>query len=209
MLTVFVDKLANDKSLEVKGNAAYGVGIVIESSSNDFSSGYNNILQLLFLLLNKTDKRADSADDEEAKDVVHRSYANACGCVARMALKNPLAVPMNHVLGPLLAHLPLETAFEENEPIFKLILTLYENNNELILNETQRVVDIFAQIFTKEAKRIKLADEATLGREENMDRLKQFATEDLKTKVIELLKYLDGKFSGVVSSNEVLKGVVN
>lgn len=209
LISVFVEKLGNDKSLEVKGNAAYGVGIVIEKSSNDFTSGYNNILQLLFQLLNKTDKRADSADDEESKDVVNRSYANACGCVARMALKNLQAVPLNHILGPLLAHLPLETAFEENEPIFKLILKLYETNNELIINETQRVVEIFAQVFTKEAKRIKLADEATLGREENMDRLKQFANEELKTKVVELLKYLDGKYSGVVSSNEILKSVVN
>lgn len=209
LLTVFVDKLANDKSLEVKGNAAYGVGIVIENSSSDFTSGFNNILQLLFQLLTKTDKRATSADDEEAKDVVHRSYANACGCVARMALKSPQSVPMNHVLGPLLTHMPLETAFEENEPIFKLILHLYESSNELIVNETQKVVDIFAQVFTKEAKRIKLADEATLGREENMDRLKQFASDDLKAKVVELLKFLDGKFAGVVSSNEVLKGVVN
>ena len=47
-----------------------------------------------------------------------------------------------------------------------------------------------------------------LGREENIDSLKQFSSDDLKNRVVELLKYLDQKFSGFVSSNEILKSVV-
>lgn len=208
LLEIFTDKLANDKSLEVKGNAAYGVGILIEYATEDLSATYPTILQLLFQLLNKTDRRADSADDEESKDVVHRSYANACGCVARMALKNQNAIPLEHVVPPLLSHLPLETGFEENTPIFNFIISLYESNNEIILNQTQTIVTIFSKIFVKEAERIKLINEATLGREENIDRLKQFPTDELKQKVVELLKFLEGKFSGVVSSDEVLKSIL-
>ena len=207
LLQVFMDRITNDKSLEVKGNAAYGIGLIVENSTTDLSSVYPNILQLLFQLLSKADKKADT-DDEETKDVVNRSYANASGCVARMILKHEQAVPLEHVLGPLLGHLPLETGFEENAPIFKLIIKLYESNNNIIINETQKIVDIFAAVFTKEAERIKLVHESTLGREENIDALKQFASDDLKAKVIELLKYLDNKFSGVVSANEVLKSVI-
>lgn len=211
LMQVFMDRLPNDKSLEVRGNAAYGVGILIEHSTNDLSSIYNNVLQLLFQLLNKTERRAAnhaSDDDDESKDVVNRSYANACGCVARMALKNESAVPLAHVLGPLLDHLPLETGFEENEPIFTLITKLYSQGNDLITQHTQRVVDMFAVVFTKEFERVKLVSESTLGREENLDRLKQFANDDIKNEVIKLLRFLDNKYSGIVSSNEVLKAVI-
>ena len=71
-------------------------------------------MQLLFQLLNKVDKKAGSIDDEEAKDVVNRSYAT------RMILKHEQSVPLEHVLPTLLAHLPLETGLEENTPILKL-----------------------------------------------------------------------------------------
>lgn len=207
LLQIFMDRITNDKSLEVKGNAAYGIGLIIENSTTDLSSAYPSILQLLFQLLNKADKKANT-DDEETKDVVNRSYANACGCVARMILVNQQAVPLEHVLGPLLGHLPLETGLEENAPIFKLILKLYEVDNANITNETQKIVDIFAKVFTKDAERIKLAEESTLGRDENLEAMKQFASEDLRAKVVELLKYLDNKYSGVVSSNETLKAVI-
>lgn len=210
LLEIFTNRLANDKSLDVKGNAAYGIGIVIENSPTDFTSAYPTILNLIFDLLSKTDKRAGNVDvdDEETKEVVNRSYANASGCVARLALKNEAAVPLEHVIQPLLNHLPLETALEENVPIFKLIAKLYESDNQLIVPQTEQVIKIFAEAFKREFERIKLLEESTLGREENIDRLKQFPTDELKQQVIGLLKFLDQKYSGVVSSNDILKSVI-
>lgn len=204
LLQVFTDRLANDKSLEVRGNAAYGIGILIEHSSVDVSATYGPVLQLLYHLLSKTDEKA-SADDVETKDVVNRLYANACGCVARMALKNELAVPLEHIMTPLLSHLPLQNAFEENTPILLLIVRLYETNNSLIMSKTDAIVSILALIFEKDLERVKLVNESTLGREENIDRMKQFPTEGLKEKVILLLKFLDTNFNGIVSSNMTLK----
>ncbi|KAI5954746.1 kap123 [Candida theae] len=208
LLPIFINKLAHDKSIEVKGNAAYGIGLIVEYSQVDLSASYPQILELLFHLLNKVDKKASSADDEEAKDVVNRSYANACGCVARLILKNQQAVPLEHVLGPLLGHLPLETGFEENTPIFEAIIKLYESGNESIVSQTPKIVDIFAGVFKAEEDRIKLINESTLGREENIDARKQFSSEALKTKVVELLKFLNQKYDGVVSSNETLKTII-
>jgi len=206
-LQIFIDRLANDKSFEVKGNAAYGVGIIIENSTEDVSGHYQQILQMLFHLLNKSDEQA-KIDDEETKDVVNRSNANACGCVARMALKNPLIIPVEHVLPALLSHLPLQAAPEENTPILRWIINLYESGNELIISQTERVVQIFAEIFQKEADRLKLVEESTLGREENIDKMKQFQNEEVKQKVVELLKFLNQKYANVVSSHEILKNVI-
>lgn len=208
LLPIFVDKLSNDKSIEVKGNAAYGIGLIVEYSPVDLSSSYPQILELLFHLLNKVDKKASSADDEEAKDVVNRSYANACGCVARLILKNQQAVPVEHVIGPLLEHLPLETGFEENTPIFEAIIKLYESGNESIVSHTPKIVEIFAGVFEADDERIKLINESTLGREENIDARKQFSSEELKTKVIGLLKFLNQKYDGVVSSNKTLQPII-
>lgn len=206
-LRVFTESLANESSLEVKGNAAYGLGILVEYCPNDLSSAYSTFLELLFNLLSQTQSKSD-IDEEETQETIKRASANACGCVARMALKNQEAVPLPQVIPALLSCLPLETAYEENAPILNLILRLYESNNDLILNETNKIVEIFAKIFEKEFERIKLAEESTLGREENMDKMKQFQTDELKQRVIELIKYLDQKYNGIVSQNPVLKSLV-
>lgn len=207
LLKVFVEKLATDKSVDVKGNAAYGIGLLVEYSSDDVSSSFPKILELLFHLLNNAEA-TQTADDEEAKDVVNRAYANACGCVARLILKNQQAVPVEHVVTPLLQHLPLQTGLEENTPIFEAIIKLYGSNTEAILSQTPKVVEVFAGVFKAEEERLKLVEESTLGREENIDAMKQFYTEGLRTKVVELLKFLNQKYNGIVSQNEVLKSVI-
>lgn len=207
LMQVFSDRLANDKSLEVKGNAAYGVGVIIEFCQVDFSAQYQQILQMMFHLLSRSDKEGQ-VDDQETKDVVNRANANACGCVARMALKNQAAIPLEHVLPALLNHLPLQSAPEENVPILKWIISLYESGNEMIASQSERVIQIFAEIFQKEAERLKLIAESTLGREEYLDRMKQFQTEEIKQKVIDLLKFLNQKYASVIASHEILKSVI-
>lgn len=206
LLQVFIDRLQNDKALEVKSNSAYGVGVLIENSNQDLSGIYQNVLELLFYLLSKAGKTVE--DDEEAKDVVDRSYANACGCVARMYLKQPQSIPTNHVVPAMLERLPLETAFEENDVIFNMIIKLYEVQDSTIEAETARIIKVFSEVFVKDAKRVKLAEESTLGREETLDSMKQFPKEGLREKVIELLKFLDSKLNGAVSQDEVLKLVL-
>ncbi|CCH44727.1 Ran-binding protein 6 [Wickerhamomyces ciferrii] len=209
-LQMFTQRLQNDKSVEVRGNAAYGIGVLIYHSNNNYSSTYPDIFNLLSTLLSKVQKQEANVeeDDEESKDVIHRSYANACGCVARLALKQQDSTPLNVVLPILFEHLPLQSAFEENTPIFELIAKLYQDSNEEIVQFTPKVVEVFADVFLKEAEREKLERESTLGREENIDRFKQFETPELKAKIVDLLKYLDSKYSGVVSQNAFLKQVV-
>lgn len=207
LMQVFMDRLANDVSLEVKGNAAYGIGVLIELCPVDFTGQYQQILQMLFHLLSRSDKEGQ-VDDQETKDVVNRANANACGCVARMAQKNQAAIPLEHVLPALLSHLPLQSAPEENVPILKWIISLYESGNNLIAGQTDRVIQIFAEIFQKEAERLKLVAETTLGREEYLGKMKQFQSEEIKQKVIDLLKFLNQNYSSTIASHEILKSVI-
>ncbi|ONH66968.1 Importin subunit beta-4 [Cyberlindnera fabianii] len=210
LLQLLVERLQNDKSVEVRGNAAYGVGVLVFYGQADYSSTYPAIFNALSQLLSKVEKKAANVaeDDEETQDNVKRGFANACGCVARLALKHQDATPLNVVLPSLFEHLPLKIAFEENKPIFELFIKLYHSGNQEIVQYTPKVLEIFAHVFVKQAEIEKLERESTLGREENIDALKQFDGAEIKNNVVELLKYLNSNFNGVVSQNEILASVI-
>lgn len=101
----------SDEDPETKSNAAYAVGVLQEYSTNDqeILGSYNAILTKLEPLLHMNGARA--------KD-------NAAGCVSRMIMKHQDRVPIEAVLPALVELLPLKEDFEENEPVFKMILGL-------------------------------------------------------------------------------------
>lgn len=215
LLQLFIDRLTNDKNLDVRGDSVYGVGIIVEHASFNTSPIFPQLLALLNDLLSKTDRRANkltsSEDDEELEaklEVINRAYANACGCVSRMALKHPELVPLTAILPILLAHLPLENGLEENVPIFDLLIKLYETKNAIGTQALPQVIDLFSKIFVKEAERLKLLGSSTIGREEEFEAMNHFPIDGMKDKVINLLKYLDTEYQGAISANEVLKLVI-
>lgn len=209
LLEALIIRLTSDKSLEVRGNAAYGIGLLIEYATFDVSSIYEPVLKSLYEVLSVADEKSLAVEDDEAtKEIVDRTFSNVCGCVARMTLKNQNLVPLQHTIPALLSHLPLNTAYEEYDPIFKLILKLFHEQNASIVNESPKLIEIFAVIFTKENERIELEKNSTLGREENLDKMKQFQTEEIKQQVIQLLKHLNQQYNGLVAQNPVLAQVV-
>lgn len=209
MLEALIIRLTGDKSLEVRGNSAYGVGLLCEYAPFDISAIFEPVLKAMYELLSTADQKSLSSEDDEAtREIIDRAYANASGCVARMTLKNESLVPLEQTVPALLAHLPLKTGYEEYNPIFQLIMKLYQDNNAVITNQTPKVIEFFAAVFTKDNERIKLEQESTLGREENMERLKQFQNEEMKEKVVQLLKYINGTYDGIVAQNPVLAPVI-
>jgi len=74
----------DDSSLEVSANAIYALGLLLAWSTQDFSSQYNSVLTKLQRFF------ADDAP-RNAKD-------NAVGCVSRMILRHPNAVPLDLVI---------------------------------------------------------------------------------------------------------------
>lgn len=209
LLQAFINKFENEKSLELKGNSAYGVGCVIYYSNKDYSSVYPNIFNSLSKLLAKAEKQqnqisSNEEDDDELQETVDRAFANACGCVSRLSLKNQTSLPLSSILPILFQHLPLKSAFEENTPIFELIIKLYQTAPAEIEQFTPKVIDIFAEVFLKDSEREKLEKESTIGREENTEYLRQFETPELKQQVVDLLKHLNTKYNGVVAQNQVL-----
>ena len=101
----------SDEDSEAKSNAAYGIGLLQAGSKNDkeILKAFPNILSKLEPLL--------QTDEARAKD-------NAAGCVSRMIMRHPSNIPIQQVLPALLDILPLKNDFDENVPVYDMIVKL-------------------------------------------------------------------------------------
>lgn len=77
---------------------------------------------------------------------------NAAGAVARLILRNPEAVPLDQVLPTFTTALPLKRDFEENEPVFECIFTLFRANNSFVMEHIPQFLHIFAQVLSEEGQ---------------------------------------------------------
>jgi|SRR5579862_4977780 len=73
----------DDSADEVKSNAVYGLGLLLEATPQDLSSQYNAVLNKLQLFF--------------ADNVVQNAKDNAVGCVSRMIIRHPEAIPLDIV----------------------------------------------------------------------------------------------------------------
>ena len=106
----------SDEDLETKSNAAYAIGLLQANSTNDqeILKSFNTILAKLEPLLQTQEARA---------------MDNAAGCVSRMIMKHEDRVPVAAVLPALIGLLPLKEDFEENDPIYQMIVQLCESSS--------------------------------------------------------------------------------
>ena len=110
LLKVLLHRMS-DEDPETKSNAAFAIGLLQEKSTDDATilKSFNAILAKLEPLLHTHEARA---------------MDNAAGCVSRMLMKHQDHVPIDAVLPALVELLPLKEDFEENEPVFKMIVQL-------------------------------------------------------------------------------------
>ena len=105
-------KRLGDEDTQVKSNGAYAVGRLVEKSkdTDTISKAYPTILSKLESLLRTQESRCTD---------------NAAGCVSRLILKNKEAVPVEEVLPVLIKDvLPLKQDFQENEPVYNMIVQM-------------------------------------------------------------------------------------
>ncbi|KAJ3012062.1 hypothetical protein HKX48_006511 [Thoreauomyces humboldtii] len=140
MLAISIRALADEEE-EVRSNAAYAVGVLIENSDTDLSRHYVQVLQQLRPMF-RASPGTNTAD-------------NASGAVCRMILKNPTLIPLDQVLPVVLDHLPIKRDFEENEPVYRCLLQLIRANNPLLLQSMSRMLNIFAQVLSPPENQLK------------------------------------------------------
>ncbi|EXJ72606.1 uncharacterized protein A1O5_03752 [Cladophialophora psammophila CBS 110553] len=135
MMTVLLKRLG-DEDPQTKSNAAYAVGRLVEKSADDGTvvKAYTQILSKLESILHITEARCQD---------------NAAGCVSRLILKHKDKVPIQQVLPALVDSgiLPLKEDYQENEPLWKMIVQLYREQDPTIQQLTPKLAPIMMSVL--------------------------------------------------------------
>lgn len=159
-----------DGEVEIRSNSAYAMGLLCQYTQADLTGDYLTILQKLQPLL----------DDVKARNAID----NAVGCISRMIRANPSAVPLDHVLPVVFQRLPLSRDYQENTPLYEMIIKLYKDNNAVVMQLTETLMPVFASVLTAKDEQL---------------------VPDLKVQLLELVRALDVQFPGLVPVSSPLK----
>lgn len=110
-LVPLVMKRLTDEDKETKSNAAYAMGLLMQHSS-----GNPNMIKQIPAVLSKLEPLFQTSEA--------RTKDNAAGCLSRMVLGHGEHIPLEQVLPPLLEVLPLREDYDENEPVYDMIVRL-------------------------------------------------------------------------------------
>lgn len=156
LMTILLKRMS-DEDDQTKSNAAYAVGRLVENSSDGatLSKSYPTILSKLENLL--------SISNARCRD-------NAAGCVSRLILKNRAAVPLSDVLPALVNILPLKDDYQENEPVWKMIITLYHEHDTTVQGLTPKLAPIMLSVLGEPSEQ--LTDEVRLELNQLVDHLR-------------------------------------
>ncbi|KAF8311476.1 ARM repeat-containing protein [Clavulina sp. PMI_390] len=127
-----------DEEAEVRSNAAFATGALVENSTMDLTSHYMTILMNLRPLF---EIPADAGDE------LFIARDNAVGCVARMMLKNMPPPQVEQVLPTLMTALPLKKDVLENAPLFKAFFYLFQNGPQVITPYIDQLLPVFAHVL--------------------------------------------------------------
>jgi hypothetical protein len=135
MMNVLLKRLG-DEDAQTKSNAAYAVGRLVENSNDDATvlKAYPQILQKLESILRITESRCQD---------------NAAGCVSRLILKHKDRVPVAQVVPALVngGILPLKEDYQENEPVWKMIVQLYRDQDATVQQLTPKLAPIMLSVL--------------------------------------------------------------
>ena len=125
-----------DEDAQTKSNAAYAIGRLVEKSEDNatITKAYPAIMQKLENMLGT--KEANCTD-------------NAAGCISRLIMKHKSKVPIDEVLPALVntGVLPLKADFQENEPVWKMIVQLYREQDATIQQLTPQLAPIMMNVL--------------------------------------------------------------
>ena len=135
MMNVLLKRLS-DEDAQTKSNAAYAVGRLVEKSNDDATvlKAYPQILQKLETILHITEARCTD---------------NAAGCVSRLIIKHKDKVPVSQVLPALVDSgiLPLKEDYQENEPVWTMIVQLYRQQDPTVQQLTPKLAPMMMSVL--------------------------------------------------------------
>ena len=129
-------KRLGDEDAQTKSNAAYAIGRLVEKSNdnNTVTKAYPQIMQKLENMLGIKEARC---------------MDNAAGCVSRLILKHKNKVSVEEVLPALVNSgvLPLKEDYQENEPVWNMIISLYRDNDPTVQDLTKQLAPMMMSVL--------------------------------------------------------------
>jgi len=137
LLELFYQALS-DEEPEVRCNAAFASGLLVEYSQKDLSPQYLHLLSAIRPLFEVPPNATLSR---------WKAHDNAVGAVSRLIVRNTAAVPLDHVLPILINALPLRHDFLENPPVFKAIFHLFGTNPQALHPYSDKLLGVFRAVL--------------------------------------------------------------
>ncbi|XP_032337648.1 importin-4 isoform X1 [Camelus ferus] len=126
---------AREADPEVRSNAIFGLGVLVEHGGRPAQEHFPKLLGLLLPLLAR--ERHDRVRD------------NICGALARLLMASPTRKPEPQVLAALLHALPLKEDLEEWVTIGHLFSFLYQSSPDQVVDVAPELLRIYSLILAK------------------------------------------------------------
>lgn len=140
-ILALLSRSLSDEEASVRSNSAFAAGVLIEHSGVDLTQHYQSLLTALQPFFAK--------HAEEPEDV-KTARDNACGCLARMIMKSPEAVPLDQALPILFSSLPLENDLAEWTPVLLCLVQLVQANQAQGLQYLDTILQLFHHVLSSE-----------------------------------------------------------
>ncbi|KAM0478988.1 hypothetical protein ACHAPX_004966 [Trichoderma viride] len=125
----------SDPDALTKSNSAYAIGLLIFNSTDTAKTVpiYPQLWEKFEPMLAMRDMHITD---------------NVAGALSRMILKHADAEFVAQALPAIVAALPLQEEYEENEPIYQAIHTLYDQSNETVQQLTPLLIGVFEKVLS-------------------------------------------------------------
>jgi len=119
--------MSKDEDDEVRSNAIYGLGVLVQNGGEAMIQNYAEIMKILHEVMSKE------------KD--GRVLDNVCAALCRMVMTSPADVVIDEVIPAVIKNLPLKEDQEENKTIFGCLCQMYWNNNDVVIKHIPQILN--------------------------------------------------------------------
>lgn len=127
-----------DDEADVRSNAAFAAGVLVEHSNADLAPQYQHILTAL---------QPYFAVPEHSAPPLYNARDNAAGAISRMIVKNSSALPLDQVVPVIVSVLPLRFDTLENKAVFNALFSIFRTQPNLLIPHLDHLLSAFAYVL--------------------------------------------------------------
>ncbi|ORY33044.1 putative importin beta-4 subunit [Naematelia encephala] len=137
-LLQIISRGLQDEDPDVRSNAAFASGVLIENTDADLASQYVHLLSVLQHFFTVP---------EHSPPGMYNARDNAAGAVSRMIVKNASALPLDQAVPLIVSTLPLRFDPLENRAVYAAIFTLFRTQPQLLMPHIDHLLAAAAYVL--------------------------------------------------------------